>query len=119
MTDTLWPDLVPLELTPADQPKVSTDRRRTMRQRADVEAGRHPLTRGRLAADPAAKCGNCRFRVLFEHHRKSYPKCTVDGSKRMTHSVASDVRAWWPGCADHEWGDPKLSPDAARSGPAP
>jgi hypothetical protein len=119
MTETLFPDLEPVPL-PEPEPveKLSADRRRTLRQHADVERGRHPLTGGRLAADPDAKCGNCAHRHVYGHHDRSYPKCTYgDGMPRATHSAASDVRAWWPGCTDHEWGDPKLSPDAARCRP--
>jgi hypothetical protein len=33
---------------------------------------------------------------------------------RVAHSASSDVRAWWPGCSDHEFGDPAVSDDAAR-----
>jgi hypothetical protein len=116
---------------PPIDPGLSADRRRTLRQRAAVEAGRHPLTGGRLSDDPSAKCGNCRFRQLILHHDRTYPKCmwiptSTDARElesarwmppRFSHSAASDVRAWWPGCSEHEWGDPKLSPDAARSGP--
>ncbi len=117
MTDTLFPDL-DFPAAPRLDPGLSADRRRTLRQRAAVDAGRHPLTGGRLADDPAAKCGNCAYRQLIQHHDRTYPKCVVDGYERLSHSAASDVRAWWPGCPRHEWGDPKLSPDAARSGPA-
>jgi hypothetical protein len=125
MTETLFPDLAPVPL-PEPEPALSADRRRTLRQRADVTAGRHPLTRGKLTDDPGATCGNCRFRELVDHHRRTYPKCywvpgsySADdyvrlGPPRRSNSASSDVRAWWPGCADHEWGDPKLSADAAR-----
>jgi hypothetical protein len=102
---------------PPAEPGLSAGQRLTLRQRADVAAGRHPLTHGRLAADPAARCGNCRFRVLEQWHDRTYPKCSARDGARIAHSAQSDVRAWWPGCTDHEYGDPKLSPDAARSGP--
>lgn len=116
-TETLFPDL---DMPPVEQPeKLSADRRRTQRQRDAVARGVHPLTGSPLADEPEAKCGNCRFRELFDHHNKSYPKCTYgDGLVRVTHSASSDVRAWWPGCSQHEWGDTGLSPDAMRSGPA-
>lgn len=133
MNDTLFPDLVPLvPLEPEPVEKLSADRRRTLRQRADVDAGRHPLTRGRLSADEGATCGSCRFRLSVPYHNKSYPKCIwrrndVDAATYesntpppfVSHSASSDVRAWWPGCANHEWGDTKLSPDAARWRPSP
>lgn len=84
---------------------------------------------------PAAypSCGTCRFRVLFGGHARPYPKCVfgkVDrdmddeelaarsplqvrfGVRRVyrvpraSHSEATDVRAWWPGCTDWEpYGD--------------
>jgi hypothetical protein len=125
-TPSLFPELVPTIVEPVE--KLSPDRRRTLRQRTDVEHGRHPLTRGRLAADPAASCGNCRFRSLLRWHNRTYPKCVWDytsqdqgasGNRyysppRVAHSASSDVRAWWPGCVDHEFGDVKLSADAAR-----
>lgn len=125
MTQSLFPDLIPVPIPePVPVEKLSADRRRTLRQRADVERGRHPLTGSRLAADPDANCGNCRFRAVVGWHNRSYPKCFYEpanwdvekmkGWPRVSHSSASDVRAWWPGCTDHEWGDPKLSPDAAR-----
>jgi hypothetical protein len=114
----LFPDLdIPEVERPEAEPGLSADRRRTLRQRAAIARGSHPLMGPPLAADPAAKCGNCRFRELFRWHNRTYPKCTVDDGVHVAHSAASDVRAWWPGCRKHEYGDPKLSPDAARSGP--
>lgn len=105
------PDVEPVE-------KLSADRRRTLRQHADAAKGIHPLTRRRTHEDAARTCGNCRFRQLVRWHNRSYPKCAFgDGWPRATHSGASDVRAWWPGCGDHEWGDSKVSPDAARCVP--
>lgn len=124
----LFPDPVPMPLSTAEPiEKLSPDRRRTLRQRGDVARGRHPLTGSRLATDPESLCGNCRFRAVVRHHNRSYPKCFYEpagwdvekmrGWPRVTHSTASDVRAWWPGCSDHEFGDPKLGPDAARYRP--
>ncbi len=40
----------------------------------------------------------------------------VLGPPRVTHGAASDVRAWWPACADHTYGD-GISDDAARHVP--
>lgn len=37
-----------------------------------------------------------------------------DTDPGVTHGAGTDVAAWWPGCEDHTWGDPRLSPDAAR-----
>jgi hypothetical protein len=121
---------------------LSAGQRVTLRQRADVEAGRHPLTRGRLHPlasrhrDPAAPksdpftCGSCAFRQVVGYHGQSFPKCLwyppagippetlpLDRFPRVAHSQQSDVRAWWPACPDYQPGDTLLSPDAARSIP--
>jgi hypothetical protein len=73
---------------------------------------------------PGRRCGNCRFRATdgVGGVAGTYPKCFYrEGDtgpyKRAARGSASDCRAWWPGCADHEWGDTRLSDDAARSGP--
>ena len=90
--------------------QLSADRRRTLRQRADVAVGRHPLTRGPLAVGPSLTCGRCRFREVLAYHARSYPKCvwqpaSAEASSwppRVSHGSASDVRAWWPACPDYE-----------------
>lgn len=124
MSDTLFDD-TPFRAIP-DEPGVSqpsAGRRRTQRQYADLAAGRHPLTRGRLrpqaagAADRAAqgrRCGNCQFRRLLEYRRRDWPKCVRGDGVYLTHGAATDCRAWWPACQFHEWGDSKLSPGGAR-----
>jgi hypothetical protein len=119
------PYLVPTaEVEPGE--KLSAGRRLTLRQAADLARGRHPLTGGPLHPDaaphddrsaPGARCGSCRFRALFGHHDRTYPKCsypvpTRDGEpihpadhERMTrvaHSAASDCRSWWPACISHQ-----------------
>lgn len=76
---------------------LSAGRRLTLRQRADVDAGRHPLTRGPLAA--SGTCGTCVHRT---HNYRSYPKCDLGPVSR---GPATDVRAWWPACERHETGD--------------
>lgn len=115
----MFPDLVPIELPEPEQvEKLSADRKRTLRQRRDVERGIHPFTRYRVHEDPDRKCGNCYFRDVLPYHRRGYPKCLRADGVFVSHSAASDIRAWWPGCTEHVWGDPKLSVDAARSGPS-
>ena len=126
-------------------PALSPDQRRTLRQRDDIAAGRHPLTRGPLHENAAPEiarpsnakglpytCGSCRFREVLKYHNRAYPKCLRDLTyghhdgdvdlneiRNVTHGGATDVRAWWPACAGYEAGDNALSPDAARSTPTP
>lgn len=136
-------DASPFYVAPPESssPDLSPDQRRTLRQREDIAAGRHPLTRGPLhpfAAPEIARpdnpksmpftCGSCRFRESIAYHGKSYPKCLRDGTygghdaasvtlsdlKNITHSATTDVRAWWPACAGYEAGAQDVSRDAAR-----
>lgn len=131
MSDTLFDVPEPTPEEPAE--KLSADRRRTQRQAHAIGAGVHPLA---LALDyhlglhrdaprtredaPGPRCGDCRFRHLFEHHNRTYPKCThgahlIQGRKwdgsgtyeyleypRSSNGAGTDVRAWWPACPDHE-----------------
>ena len=129
-----------MEPVPAEpQPKESATVRRTKRQAALLAARRHPLSspmgsslflhaEAAPAGDrsaPGRRCGNCRFRQILGYHNRSYAKCMAPGlmsaeayeqhgPPRVSHGEATDVRAWWPGCTDHDYGDPALSPDAAR-----
>jgi len=88
--------------------------RRTKRQAALLAAGQHPLTLAlsrplRLHPEaapyddrqaPGRRCGNCAFR---QNNGWGYPKCTFGDGARMSHGAATDVRAFWPACPDHEW----------------
>lgn len=79
---------------------LSAGRRLTLRQKRDVEAGRHPLADGATYPDRGT-CGDCRFRRLEEYHNRTYPKCAAPGVRNAS-SVATDVRAWWPACSKWE-----------------
>lgn len=118
---------VPLpEPVPDPYAGLSADRRRTLRQAEQLGAGRHPLTRRPLHPEaapaddrnaPGRRCGNCRFREVLGHHNKAFAKCvwtSGDVPLYLSHGAATDVRAWWPACPEHEWGETRLSPDAAR-----
>lgn len=98
------------------EPKLSAGRRRTLRQMAALERGRHPLSllhsvplalhaeapdpHDRSAAGP--RCGTCLFRApATSNGWHSFPKCDreIGGTKPyVTFSAASDCRAWWPAC---------------------
>lgn len=120
---------------PADG--LSADQRRTLKQAMRVVAGIHPLTGGRLHAlasrhrdasspknDPYT-CGSCLFRSVEKYHDRAYPKCWLPNPavgadappsaiySRVSHSSATDVRAWWPACPDYSPSD-RISDDAAR-----
>lgn len=106
-------DLAPEYREP--EPSLSAGRRRTIRQRALLDAGRHPLTAVaarplRLHPDapppadrnaPGPRCGSCRFRAYWG--AQSFPKCMrgADADRDgpyTSHSAATDCRAWWPAC---------------------
>ncbi|MEV4320970.1 hypothetical protein AB0J37_01925 [Microbispora rosea] len=99
-------------------PKESEGVRRTKRQAALLAAGRHPLTVVltrplRLHSEaapydnrqaPGRRCGNCTFRRT---NGWGYPKCAFGDGARASHSTATDVRAFWSACTDHQWkGEP-------------
>lgn len=133
MSETLFDGYEPGPLPLSKDPALSADRRRTERQREQITRGIHPLT-GTLVhplADTHAnasdgksqpyRCGSCYFREVLSYHGKAYPKCTFGANTeapapRISHSTATDVRAWWPACRDYSPSDP-ISPDAARSVP--
>ena len=104
--------------------KVSADRRRTLHQRALVEAGVHPLT-GDKARPDLGTCGDCKLRLLVHWRNRTYAKCArglpegapLDEAPFVSHGAATDVRAWWPACPAHELGDPTVGPDAMRVRP--
>lgn len=89
--DTLFPFLQPLR----DGRPATYQRRVTQRQRADVTAGRHPLT-GEPINDRRT-CGGCVFRGPGGA-RSGYWKCHRGEKSLLSHSTRTDVRAWWPAC---------------------
>ncbi|WP_157251088.1 hypothetical protein [Nonomuraea typhae] len=136
MTDALF-DIDTPPRPPAPERESATVRR-TRRQAEQLARGIHPLA-GRGLHEQAApaddrdevgrRCGNCRWRRTLNYRSGSYPKCVHPGTRsaedyevlgppRAAHSEASDCRAWWPACRDHEPGDPRL-PDAMRWVPDP
>jgi hypothetical protein len=90
----LFPDLEPVPVVPAPvAEKLSAGRRLTLRQKADIAAGRHPLLSGMRLADNGETCGTCVHRTPSRGEH-SWPKCEY----RVTRGAASDCRAWWPAC---------------------
>jgi hypothetical protein len=90
------------------------------RQADKLARGLHPLTRqgwppillhreaapATDAAAPGLRCGGCKFRQVIGHHDRKYPKCVLPDRwgepSRATHGDTSDVRKWWPACADYK-----------------
>lgn len=101
-TPSLFPEFDPVIADPpAPVEKISAGRRLTLRQKRDVELGRHPLTGDPLTTVEGATCGSCRYRE--PGGSRSYPKCKWRRNDagpylRITSGPATDVRAWWPGC---------------------
>ena len=113
MSDALF-DL-PDAQRPAPPPEtpLSQERRRTIRQRATLAAGYHPLglvlkRPVRLHPDaapaddrtaPGLRCGDCRFREIAGRPVRSFAKCAKASA---TYGPASDNRKWWPACRHFE-----------------
>lgn len=126
MSDALFGDEDPVAARLAD-PKLSAQQRRTTRQTRLLQLDQHPLglalrwplglhAEAAPADDrdaPGRRCGNCAFRQLITWHNSTYPKCLYGlpegggwgAAPRATHGGGTDVRAWWPGCRDHEYED--------------
>ena len=97
MSETLFPGYEPAvrELRPSEQPGLSADRRRTLRQAEKIADGIHPLTGGPLhelasrhrdasaPKDDPFTCGSCYFRSVEQYHDRAYPKCWLPGPERV------------------------------------
>lgn len=114
------------QTSPVESPALSADRKRTQRQKRDVDDGYHPLLTVLYGRYPETRihergadgepytCGSCAFRELLSYRNRKFAKCVMSDGARITHGAATDVRAWWPACRDWEPGDNSLSLDAAR-----
>jgi len=98
--DTLFP--APESLPGA--PRLGEDARRTQRATALLNAGYHPLLSIRLHPDappvddrtaPGPRCGNCGHAAWKQGASHRWLKC----GEHLTAGPATDLRAWWPGCA--------------------
>lgn len=142
MADTLF-DATGYRADPAPPPaKVSPDVRRRQRQQQAIGAGSHPLSaalgyhirlhpdapRGDDRKAPGPRCGTCWYRrSISTNGNRAWPKCLYGATNetdtepavapRVSHGAGTDVRRWWPACADHSPGDPGVSADAARCTP--
>ena len=117
MPDTLFAGYDPPEGTeiPSATPGLDNGRsagaRRTARRLELIRQGRHPL-RDMILHESASRdaqpsdtgrlpyrCGSCVHRILSMRGAcGAVPKCDLT---TMSHSEASDVRAWWPACPQY------------------
>jgi hypothetical protein len=132
--DGLFPEPEHDGLDPAELEAMRPAERRRIRLLEAMTRGQHPLgvalrspirlhdnaVRTLEAGDGGPRCGGCRFRTPMTHNAKSYPKCAygpqerrrVDGAAvyrwkdypRSTNGEGTDIRAYWPACAQYEPG---------------
>lgn len=88
------PTIEELRAVQEEYAEASTDRRRTIRQRLEIESGRHPATKMPLA-DNDETCGSCGHSKSVRPHDKRYWKC---GLMPDTSGPGSDIRLKWPAC---------------------
>jgi hypothetical protein len=102
---------------PPPPENLSPGEKRQRRIAERIATGEHPLgypvmlhdgaSRDPGNRDDGPRCGQCRFRVLLQHHDRTYPKCWFPDLERYphprdSHSETSDIRAWWPACRQFE-----------------
>jgi len=78
----------------------SATQRRTLRNQATLDAGRHPATGGNLLhPEWGFSCGDCRHAVrVTQGAGKAWWKCRRH-RLGLSSSEASDIRKSWPACS--------------------
>jgi hypothetical protein len=114
---------------PPPKEELTRGERRKRLVASRISFGVHPLGRPVLlhpdaSRDPddhetGPRCGGCEYRVIVEHNTRSYPKCWYPGRgggvaveyphPRDTGCESSDIRKWWPACAQYEPKEPDAS----------
>ncbi len=107
----------PQRLVPPVPPVLTRGERRRRLVATRIATGVHPLGRPVLLHQEACRdpgdhesglrCGTCRFRQLLTYHNRTYAKCHYPDLEKFphprdTHCESSDIRAWWPACAQYE-----------------
>lgn len=97
--------MLPLDLPPVVGPvhgpsidALSAGARRTLRQRRQIAAGRHPATGLRLRPE-GGTCGSCAHSARHHGGTRQYWKC---GLVPHTFGPGTDIRVSWPACARWE-----------------
>lgn len=88
--------LFDLEPLPIEEPGLSAGQRLTLRNRAQLDAGRHPATRGELRPE-LGTCGGCCHHLALQRNVRTYHKCDCH-RLGVSHGAASDIRISWPAC---------------------
>lgn len=96
------------------EPTLSAERRRTLRRRRWLEAGKHPAFRGSDIGlrKPVGErtCRDC-VACVANRRAKTYWKCEKAG---ITGGPATDIRVSWPACVFFE--DRSGSPESDPGG---
>lgn len=113
----LFPGFEPAHQEPVEE--LSAGGRRRVRQAQAVAAGVHPLAlvlgavvvmhadgnRDATAQQPGPgpHCGGCAHRGSYSGaHAGTFPKCSRFAPGSLSNSGATDCRAWWPACTQHQ-----------------
>lgn len=103
------------DMEPTDTPRLpeldppadmSSDQKRTWRDRQRLARGWHPNASRPLHPDAprvtepgepgdGPRCRSCAHLLAHRHNCRTYFKCQVVG---ISHGPATDVRRWWPAC---------------------
>ena len=84
-----------------DADGLSTQQRRTIRQRNELEAGRHPLSGlDLLDSDWGYTCGDCAHAFRYRPGNRTVWKCRPVFELARGSSEATDLRVGWPACTN-------------------
>lgn len=83
------------------EPKLSADRRRTLRRSELLAKGVHPATKLHLLDGEVSRftCGDCRYAMRWGWRSKKFWKCQKVVN---TNGPATDIRISWPACEAFE-----------------
>ncbi len=85
----------PFTVAPVVEPKLSADRKRTIKRQQLIANGIHPATKVKLL-DNGETCGSCAHLLVSKTRPgKSWFKC---GLLPITNGPGSDIRVGWPAC---------------------
>jgi hypothetical protein len=77
--------------------RLSSTRRRTLRNEQTIARGYHPITNLPLAG--RGTCGECKWALA---DKREYKKCGLNYPVHVTCGPATDLRLKWPACRAFE-----------------